>query len=414
MLRYSRYSRSKISPARGRVDGGVEMAESKIYARTAVGEAELKQANGRLAGDEKRLLMLIDGISSLDAIGKKIPPSVARQLEGLARSLLSADYITEVGKVEIRAPLKHPSRISNEKIQEAMMTSQKLNKNMLILAEIEIERRMELEQDLVASEEKLRQTLNELAEVTSKYNTLKDQVTLYKQGMEAKMAAQQAQLVALSNASQASKIEKEHLRATLEQINNDFQQAQAGMDEKLASLDDTVQIRVIQQLNAETEKRRHAKELADEMVQTHPHFAEIRQLEFFEKFRNSDLAQLLVWAEWMEVKAGAAVIEEGQSDMVFYIVISGKLNVIKGKRTINILRAGEPFGEMAFLTDDQPVRIASIVARTDCTLLRMDPAYLDDAELMLRVLMAESFMRVEAKRLRTSVEMVGNLLTEGA
>lgn len=390
------------------------MAESKIYARTAAGDTELKQANGRLAGDEKRLLMLIDGISSLDAIGKKIPPSVACQLEDLSRSLLGAGYITEVGKVEIHAPLKHPSRISNEKIQQAMLTSQKLNKNMLILAEIEIERRMELEQELVASEEKLRQTLKELTEVTTQYNTLKQQVALYKQSMEAKMAAQHAQLVALSNASQASKAEKEHLRVALEQINKDFEEVQAGMDEKLAALNDTVQIRVIQQLNAETDKRRLAKELADEMVQTHPHFTEIRQLGFFEKFRNSDLAQLLVWAEWVEVKAGEAVIEEGQSDMVFYIVISGKLNVIKGKRTINILRAGEPFGEMAFLTDDQPVRIASIVARTDCTLLRMDPAYLDDAELMLRVLMAESFMRVEAKRLRTSVEMVGNLLTEGA
>lgn len=390
------------------------MAESKIYARTAAGNTELSQVNGRIAGDEKRLLVLIDGISCLDAISKKIPPSVACQLDQLSASLLRAGFITQVGKAEVGASLKHPTRISNEKVQEVLMTSQKLNKNMLILAEIEIERRMELEQELAETEQKLQQALSDLAGMSGKYNTLVKQVAVYRQKMEAQIATQQAQLVALSNASQASLAEKERLQQAIVTINSEFQKVQSGMDKKLSSLDDTVQIRVIQQLNADAEKRRREKELADEMVQTHPHFAEIRGLEFFAKFRNSDLAQLLVWAEWLEIKAGEVVIAEGQTDLVFYIAVSGKLNVIKGKKTISILRAGEPFGEMAFLNDDHPTRSATIVARTDCTLLRMNPAYLDDAELMLRVLIAESFMRVQAKRLRTSVEMVGNLLLEGA
>jgi CRP-like cAMP-binding protein len=93
--------------------------------------------------------------------------------------------------------------------------------------------------------------------------------------------------------------------------------------------------------------------------------------------------------------------------------VAGKLGLLKGKRTIQILQPGEPFGEIAYLSGDEPRRSATVVARSDCSLLLFNPAYLDDAELMIRVLFAEAFMRVQAKRLRTTVEMVGNLLVEG-
>lgn len=390
------------------------MSESKIYARTVIGNAELDKANGKIAGDEKRVMLLVDGGSSVDAISKKIPPSVRKHIDEIFIRLLADKFIAEIGKVEIAPPLKHPERISNEKVQEVMMSSQKFNKDMLVLAEIEIERRMELEQDLAAAQAKLSATTAQLSSVVAKYDTLKEQVLLYKQGMEARIVAQQAQLAAVSGKSQTNLAQKEELEHALQAMRNDFQHMQTTIQQKSARMDETVQVRVLEHQQAEFEKRKQLKISADEQVRAHPHFHAIRHLEFFKKFRNSDLAQLLSWAEWQEVKAGDIIVTEGQSDITFYVIVSGKLGLLKGKKTIQILQAGEPFGEIAYLAGDEPKRSATVVARTDCALLLFNPAYLDDAELMIRVLFAEAFMRVQAKRLRSTVDMVGNLLTEGA
>lgn len=390
------------------------MGESRIYSRTAAGNAELESGSGKIAGDEKRVLLLVDGKSSVADIGKKIPPSVRNHMDEIFRRLLVDRLVAVVGQAEIAVPpIKHPGRIPAEKVKEAMMTSQKFNKDMLILAEIEIERRMELEQDLTTAQGKLREVSAQLNTVLSKYDTLREQVLLYKQGMEARIASKQAQIAALSGKTQESQAQKEELEHALKTMRNDFQHMQSTIEQKSARLDETVQVRVLQEQQAEIERRRLEKEEADQMFQTHPHFHEIRRVEFFKKFRNSDLAQLLSWAEWREYKAGEIIVSEGQSDITFYVIVAGKLGLIKGKRTIQILQAGEPFGEIAYLSGDEPRRSATVVARSDCSLLLFNPAYLDDAELMIRVLFAEAFMRVQAKRLRNTVEMVGNLLVEG-
>ncbi|MEQ1555499.1 MAG: hypothetical protein ABL915_01700, partial [Gallionella sp.] len=188
------------------------MSESKVYARTEIGNAELAKGNGKIAGDEKRLMLLIDGASSVEDIGKKVPPSVRKHIDDVFGLLLRARFIVEVGRVEVLAPLKHPTRIAPEKVQQAMLTSQKFNVDMLALAEIEIERRMELEQELEMAQTELKNVSQQLGGITASYNTLKEQVTLYKQGMEAKLAAQHAQLAELLNQSQASQAQKTKLQ----------------------------------------------------------------------------------------------------------------------------------------------------------------------------------------------------------
>jgi len=388
------------------------MGESMIYARTDAGNAELDKADSKVVGDAKRLMLLVDGKSSVDAIGKKVPPSVRKYMDGIFTRLLAERLIVESGKVDIVVAVKPHSRITSEQVKEAMLTSQKFSKDMLGLAEIEIERRLELEQDLAESQAKLSETTAHLNSVTARYHTLKEQVLLYKQGMEATIAAQQAQLTDLSGQSQASQTEKEQLEQAHKTMLGEFQHMQKTLRQNSDRMDETVRIRVLEQQHKGIEKRKQQKMSDDEMVQNHPNFQAIRNLDFFKKFRNSDLAQILVWAEWKDVKKGEVVVEEGQFDIVFYIVVSGRLAVLKGKKNIQIIREGEPFGEIAYQAGDEPKRSATVIARTDCSLLLFNPAYLESAELMVRVLVAEAFMGVQARRLRSTVEMVSNLLVD--
>jgi hypothetical protein len=44
------------------------MSESKTYTRTRAGNAGLDKARGKIAGDEKRVMLLLDGTSGTDAM----------------------------------------------------------------------------------------------------------------------------------------------------------------------------------------------------------------------------------------------------------------------------------------------------------------------------------------------------------
>lgn len=386
------------------------MSQYKIYARTAAGDAELEKAKGRIAGDDKRVMLLIDGKSSEDDIGKKIPPSVHKRIDEIFARLLAEDFIVAIGTVIAEPQVKRSGRIPAKKVKEAMMISMKFNKDMLVLAEIEIERRMELEQDLGEARTKLAEANEQIDSLLKKYSALREQVVLYRQSVETKIAEQQAQLAELSGNRQASQTEKIRLEHELEAMRGNFKMMQTGLQQKTGNFDATAQM--MQRSRAEVGSGQQGMLDDNERAKLHPHFQEVRCLDFFKKLSNADLVQLLEWAEWQEVKAGQSVVEEGQTDITFYVVVSGKLGVVKGKKTLNILHAGEPFGEIAYLSGDEPKRSASIIARTDCTLLAFNPAYLDDAGLTIRVIIAEAFMAVQAKRLKTTVDMVGHLLVD--
>ena len=58
--------------------------------------------------------------------------------------------------------------------------------------------------------------------------------------------------------------------------------------------------------------------------------------------------------------AGAAIVKEGEKGVGFYMILDGKVEVRKKKKTLSTLSSGDVFGEMG-LIDDQP-RSADVVA----------------------------------------------------
>jgi CRP/FNR family cyclic AMP-dependent transcriptional regulator len=70
-----------------------------------------------------------------------------------------------------------------------------------------------------------------------------------------------------------------------------------------------------------------------------------------------------------EYGAGETIVKEGESSVAFYLIVSGSVDVTKGKKNIAKFGRGQYFGEMSLL-DEQP-RSASVVARepTRCLLM---------------------------------------------
>ncbi|MBF0444313.1 MAG: cyclic nucleotide-binding domain-containing protein [Magnetococcales bacterium] len=64
------------------------------------------------------------------------------------------------------------------------------------------------------------------------------------------------------------------------------------------------------------------------------------------------------------------IIREGGRDTFFYIILSGSVNVFKGKLQINSMGEGDFFGEMAFLTNTE--RSTSVIAAQRVVAYRLD------------------------------------------
>ena len=78
-------------------------------------------------------------------------------------------------------------------------------------------------------------------------------------------------------------------------------------------------------------------------------FNTLRRLEFFHNFTDVDIWQVLHISNWHRIPAGTTLIREGETGTSFFILASGEVKVTKSERVLNVLKAGECFGEMAYL-----------------------------------------------------------------
>lgn len=138
----------------------------------------------------------------------------------------------------------------------------------------------------------------------------------------------------------------------------------------------------------------------DETVQDDRHFEILRKMEFFTEFENIELWEILRVSVWREIAAGVAIIEEGQENRIFGILISGYAEVSVEGRALCRLGAGEVIGEVAYLHPGDNRRYATVVTLEPCLFLEMNAAALELATDELRERMNKSLMARMIKRMR--------------
>ena len=96
----------------------------------------------------------------------------------------------------------------------------------------------------------------------------------------------------------------------------------------------------------------------------------VRSVPFFEPLAPTTLEKLAQRLRPLHFRAGTPVVEEGEGGDGFYIIGSGKIDVMHGGKLVATLGPGQYFGEIA-LFHDIP-RVASCVARTDAELYELE------------------------------------------
>jgi anion transporter len=94
------------------------------------------------------------------------------------------------------------------------------------------------------------------------------------------------------------------------------------------------------------------------------------------------LSKLAAHLEPLSYAAGSIIFRQAEPGDAFYLLATGSVGVYAtgqsnaGEKLVKFLHAGEPFGEMALLTNS--TRTATIKAETDCEVLRLDRGFFLD------------------------------------
>ena len=125
-----------------------------------------------------------------------------------------------------------------------------------------------------------------------------------------------------------------------------------------------------------------------------------RSVSFFEGFGREQVKEILDASNVIKVRRGQVVVSEGEIDDSFYILLSGRTVVRKGEKDIAVIGRGECFGEMAYLSGKP--RVATVVADTDCILMKISATLLDRSSKDIRLLFLKNFALTLIHRLSES------------
>jgi serine/threonine protein kinase len=135
-------------------------------------------------------------------------------------------------------------------------------------------------------------------------------------------------------------------------------------------------------------------------------FEALRALSFFTEFSDAELWELLQISSWRRFPPERLLITEGNMGHSLYILAAGKARVTRGDRVLSTLRAGECFGEMAFIKRVRVPRVASVISTTDVTLVKIKAKLFAGASQNLQLRFNQRFLDVLVDRLARTTDMV--------
>ena len=128
-------------------------------------------------------------------------------------------------------------------------------------------------------------------------------------------------------------------------------------------------------------------------------FNALRKLEFFQDFRDAELWEVLRGAMWEHQSREQSLLLEGDVGHAFFIIVSGQVKVMKDDKLLNVLKEGDCFGEMAYLSGGSGKRSASIIAVSEVQLLKIQDEQLLQLSDGCQLRFNRQFLRTLIERL---------------
>ena len=96
----------------------------------------------------------------------------------------------------------------------------------------------------------------------------------------------------------------------------------------------------------------------------------LKPIDFFHSFSRKEIEEITRYGTFIRYEKSQVIVREGDVDTTFFILLYGKVRVIKNNRKIADLPKGACFGEMGAI--NKTPRTAHVIAREPCLVLKLD------------------------------------------
>jgi len=138
---------------------------------------------------------------------------------------------------------------------------------------------------------------------------------------------------------------------------------------------------------------------------SHPQFADsdrfetLRKLAFFEHFTDAEIWEVARISTWRRAADGEQLMKEGEPGTFFCILAEGQVKVTKRGKLLNLLRTGECFGEMAYLSKTAHLRGADVTVMSAAKIISIPTRSLAQASEGCRHKFDSAFLEILVDRL---------------
>jgi eukaryotic-like serine/threonine-protein kinase len=136
----------------------------------------------------------------------------------------------------------------------------------------------------------------------------------------------------------------------------------------------------------------------------------LRSLEFFARFGDVELWEVVHRANWQRFAFGHALYRKGEEGSTFHIIAQGEVEVFRDGQKVAQLGAGTSVGEMAYLAPSPDLRLhsADVIVSEPCTTISFTPETLAQVGPSCRHLFDDAFIRVLVRRLHAAHETLAH------
>jgi CRP-like cAMP-binding protein len=143
----------------------------------------------------------------------------------------------------------------------------------------------------------------------------------------------------------------------------------------------------------------------------------LRKIDFLKSFKRDYLGEMLQSSKIRQYKPEEIIIPEGTYDEWIYVLLTGKVKVLKKGKELAILEhTGDIFGELAVINQD--IRSASVYAVDKTYCLAIDASFLKDLEdrdrTAMYLVIYRVFSEILAERLRVTSEELTKVKEENS
>ncbi len=155
--------------------------------------------------------------------------------------------------------------------------------------------------------------------------------------------------------------------------------------------------------------RNHSVEITRGSIPDTEKFEALRTMHFFREFADAELWEVIGLSQFGRVQPGTLIMREDEGGDSFSFILEGEAHVKRRGHLLNILTAGECFGEVAVFSAAGGVRSASVEAATEVSLITIRAHALRRANDTCRMRLYKAFLEVLATRLSLATARISNL-----